>query len=32
MTMKEPLGERRIRMAFRKVEGEWKITFVEEVK
>ena len=32
LTMKEPLGERRIRMAFRKVEGEWKITFVEEVK
>ena len=32
LTMKEPLGTRRIRMAFRKVEGEWKITFAEEAK
>ena len=32
LTMKEPLGERRIRMAFRKVDEEWKITFTEEVK
>ena len=32
LTMKEPLGTRRIRMAFREVGGEWKITFSEEVK
>ena len=32
LTMKEPLGTRRIRMAFREVDGEWKITFSEEVK
>ena len=32
LTMKEPLGTRRIRMAFQKVEGEWKITFAEEAK
>lgn len=32
LTMKEPLGTRRIRMAFRQVDGEWKITFSEEVK
>ena len=32
LTMKEPLGERRIRMAFRKVDEEWKITFAEEAK
>ena len=30
--MKEPLGTRRIRMAFRDVAGEWKITFAEEAK
>ena len=30
LTMKEPLGTRRIRMGFRKVAGEWKITFAEE--
>ncbi len=30
--MKEPLGSRKIRMAFRKVNGEWKIVFAEEVK
>ena len=32
LTMKEPLGTRRIRMAFQKVAGEWKITFAEEAK
>ena len=32
MTMKEPLGTRRIRMAFRQVEGEWKIAFAEQVQ
>ena len=32
LTMKEPLGTRRIRMGFRKVAGEWKITFAEEAK
>ena len=32
LTMKEPLGTRRIRMAFREVAGEWKIIFAEEVK
>ena len=32
LTMKEPLGTRRIRMAFRGVAGEWKITFAEEAK
>ena len=32
LTMKEPLGTRRIRMAFREVRGEWKITFSEEVE
>ena len=32
LTMKEPLGTRRIRMAFREVGGEWKIVFSEEVK
>jgi hypothetical protein len=32
LTMKEPLGERRIRMAFREVKGEWRIIFAEEAK
>ena len=32
LTMKEPLGTRRIHMAFRDVAGEWKITFAEEAK
>ena len=32
LTMKEPLGERRILMVFREVAGEWKITFAEEAK
>ena len=32
LTMKEPLGTRRIRMAFHDVAGEWKITFAEEAK
>ncbi len=31
LTMKEPLGERRIRMAFREVAGEWKVIFSEQV-
>ena len=31
-TMKEPLGKRRIRIAFREVAGEWKIIFAEESK
>ena len=31
MTMKTPLDVRRIRMSFRKVEGEWKLTFAEQV-
>lgn len=30
LTMKEPLGTRRIRMEFRDIEGEWKITFAQE--
>ena len=30
LTMKEPLGTRRIRMEFADVEGEWKITFAQE--
>ena len=32
LTMKEPLGTRSIRMAFRKVAGDWKIIFAEEAK
>ena len=32
LKMKEPLGTRRIRMAFLKVAGDWRITFAEEVK
>lgn len=32
LTLKEPLGTRRIRMEFRDVEGEWKITFAQEAK
>ena len=32
LTMKDPLGTRRIHMAFRDVAGEWKITFAEEAK
>ena len=32
LTMKEPLGERRILMVFREVAGEWTITFAEEAK
>ena len=32
LTMKEPLGTRRIRMAFRDVAGEWKIIFAEEAR
>ena len=32
LRMKEPLGTRRIRMAFREVEDGWKITYSQEVK
>lgn len=32
MNMKEPLGTRRIRMAFRQEDGAWKITYSQEVK
>ena len=32
LTMKEPLGTRRIRMEFRDVDGEWKITFARQVE
>ena len=32
LTMKEPLGTRRIRMGFRDVDGEWMIVFAEESK
>ncbi len=31
LNMKEPLGIRRIRMAFRQVDGGWKITYSQEV-
>ena len=32
LLMKEPLGTRRIKMAFRKLDGTWKITYAEEVQ
>lgn len=32
LTMKEPIGTRRIHMRFLKVEGEWKITYSQEVE
>ena len=32
LLMEEPLGTRQIRMAFRKIDGEWKITHAEEEK
>ena len=32
LTMKEPLGTRRIRMEFRDIDGEWKITFAQQVE
>ena len=32
LKMSEPLGTRRIQMSYRRVAGEWKITFSEEVK
>ena len=32
MRLKEPLGTRRIRMAFVRVDGEWKITYAHEVR
>ena len=31
ITLKEPLGTRRIRMGFIQAEGDWKISFAEEV-
>ena len=31
MKVREPLGTRRVRMAFRNLDGEWKITHAEEV-
>jgi hypothetical protein len=30
INLKEPLGTRQVRMAFRKVDGEWKITHAEQ--
>ena len=32
LTMKEPLGTRRIRMEFRDIDGEWKIAFAQQVE
>ncbi len=32
LKMREPLGSRRIRMAFRMAEDSWKITYAEEAK
>ncbi len=32
VTLKEPVGTRRILMEFAKIVGEWKITFAEEVE
>ncbi|MDP3062752.1 MAG: hypothetical protein Q8O40_06025 [Chloroflexota bacterium] len=32
LNMKEPLGTRRIRMAFRQAEGDWTITYSQEVQ
>lgn len=32
VALKDPLGIRRILMKFAMVEGEWKITFAEEVE
>ena len=31
LDLKNPLGVRRIRMAFERIDGEWAITFAEEV-
>jgi hypothetical protein len=31
LELKNPLGVRRIRMAFERIDGEWAITFAEEV-
>ena len=30
LEMREPLGVRRIRMAFERIDGDWLITFAEE--
>ena len=32
VAMKEPLGTRIIRMVFKEIDGEWKVTYSEEVK
>ena len=32
LNLREPLGVRKVRMAFRMIDGEWKITFGEEVE
>ena len=32
LMMKEPLGLRRIQMSFLEVNGEWKLTYTEEVE
>ena len=32
LNLREPLGTRKVRMAFRLVDGEWKISFAEEVE
>ena len=32
LNLREPLGVRKVRMAFRMIDGEWKITFAEEVE
>ena len=32
LNLREPLGVRKVRMAFRMVDGEWKISFAEEVE
>ena len=32
VTMKEPLGTRIIQMVFKEIDGEWKVTYSEEVK
>ena len=32
LNLREPLGMRKVRMAFRMVDGEWKISFAEEVE
>ncbi len=32
LNLKEPLGTRTIRMGFRKVDGDWKITYAEDIE